>query len=324
MDQVRRDGDASGRPRARARPAASIRDRRPATRSQPGTNSEDRPHDDDGDRWHEPGERQRRRERHAGEEGAAGSAGSSAADHTTRTLDWPPMPRVSERARSNLAGRRGVRRRLHSRCAPRGLRDLTDPIDAAIIAAGASPGASRCAESAGPGHRARLDVGGDRRWRDRPAGGLAERPTTRWGGRCADDRHRRADHRDSSSAHRARQRRTSSSRSSSAVGYSFPSGHTANATIAYGVLGVLVARLPWPTAIRVAIEVVLGAIVFGVGLSRVWLGVHYPTDVVAGWLLGGAIVLIYAALTLPASPAPAEGAVDADPAARRSDRPAAG
>ena len=107
-------------------------------------------------------------------------------------------------------------------------------------------------------------------------------------------------------------------------GYSFPSGHTTNATIAYGVLGVLVARLPWPTAIRVAIEVVLGAIVFGVGLSRVWLGVHYPTDVVAGWLLGGTIVLIYAALTLPAPPEPAEGAADADPAARRSDRPAAG
>ena len=82
--------------------------------------------------------------------------------------------------------------------------------------------------------------------------------------------------------------------------------------------------LPWPTAIRVAIEVVLGVIVFAVGLSRVWLGVHYPTDVLAGWLLGGAIVLIYAALTRPVSPEPAEAAADADPAARRSDRPAAG
>jgi undecaprenyl-diphosphatase len=108
-----------------------------------------------------------------------------------------------------------------------------------------------------------------------------------------------------------------------AVGYSFPSGHTTNATVAYGVLGVLVARLPWPAALRVAIEVVLGAIIFSVGLSRVWLGVHYPTDVVAGWLLGGAIVLTYAALTLPAPPEPGEAAVDADPAARRSDRPAA-
>ena len=109
-----------------------------------------------------------------------------------------------------------------------------------------------------------------------------------------------------------------------AVGYSFPSGHATNATVAYGVLGILVARQRWPTSIRVAIEVVLGAIVFGVGLSRVWLGVHYPTDVVAGWLLGGAIVLTYAALTLPVPPEPDEAAADADPAARRSDRPAAG
>ena len=108
-----------------------------------------------------------------------------------------------------------------------------------------------------------------------------------------------------------------------AVGYSFPSGHTTNATVAYGVLGVLVARMAWPTAIRVGIEVVLGAIVFGIGLSRVWLGVHYPTDVLAGWLLGGTIVLTYAALTLPALPEPDGGAVDADPGARRSDQPAA-
>jgi undecaprenyl-diphosphatase len=109
-----------------------------------------------------------------------------------------------------------------------------------------------------------------------------------------------------------------------AVGYSFPSGHTTNATVAYGVLGVLVARMPWATAIRVAIDIVLGVIVFGVGLSRVWLGVHYPTDVLAGWLLGGAVVLTYAAVTLPAPPGPGGGAADADPAGRRSGRPAAG
>jgi undecaprenyl-diphosphatase len=109
-----------------------------------------------------------------------------------------------------------------------------------------------------------------------------------------------------------------------AVGYSFPSGHTTNATVAYGVLGVLVARLRWPTAIRVGIEVVLAVIILAVGLSRIWLGVHYPTDVVAGWLLGGAIVLTYAALTLPAPPEPAEAAADAGPAGPRSGRPAAG
>jgi undecaprenyl-diphosphatase len=108
------------------------------------------------------------------------------------------------------------------------------------------------------------------------------------------------------------------------VGYSFPSGHTANATVAYGVLAVLVSRLPMHAGIRGAIVAVLILVVFAVGLSRVWLGVHFPTDVLAGWLLGGAIVSAYAAITLPASPAPAEGSADGDPAAPRSDPPAMG
>ena len=72
------------------------------------------------------------------------------------------------------------------------------------------------------------------------------------------------------------------------------------------------------------IVVGLGALVALIGISRVWLGVHYPTDVIAGWAAGGVIVLAYAALTRRVSPEPAEGAVDADRAARRSDRPAPG
>ncbi len=108
------------------------------------------------------------------------------------------------------------------------------------------------------------------------------------------------------------------------VGYSFPSGHTANATIAYGVLAVLIGRIGLPAPVRLVAWLLLGGIVVAVGLSRVWLGVHYPSDVVGGWLLGGAFVASYAALTRPASPGSASQPAPEDQAAPRSDRPAAG
>jgi undecaprenyl-diphosphatase len=106
-------------------------------------------------------------------------------------------------------------------------------------------------------------------------------------------------------------------------GFSFPSGHALLSMVAYGVLAVVVGRSSLPTPLRVAIAAVLGALVGLVGISRVWLGVHYPTDVVAGWVAGVVVVTIYAALTRAASPAPAAEVAVADPAGPRSDPPAA-
>ena len=107
-------------------------------------------------------------------------------------------------------------------------------------------------------------------------------------------------------------------------GFSFPSGHSALGMVAYGVLAVLVGRSRLPARARAAIIFGLGVLVGLIGISRIWLGVHYPTDVLAGWTAGGVIVLVYAALTSRVSPEPAAGAVDADPAAQRSVPPAAG
>jgi membrane-associated phospholipid phosphatase len=107
-------------------------------------------------------------------------------------------------------------------------------------------------------------------------------------------------------------------------GFSFPSGHSALGMVAYGILAVLVSRSRLPRPWRTAIVVALGALVALIGISRIWLGVHYPTDVIAGWAAGGVIVLAYAAVTRQVSPEPAEEAVDVDPGAQRSDRPAAG
>jgi undecaprenyl-diphosphatase len=107
-------------------------------------------------------------------------------------------------------------------------------------------------------------------------------------------------------------------------GFSFPSGHSALGMVAYGVLAVLVSRSRLPDGVKRGVVIGLGVLVTLIGISRIWLGVHFPTDVLAGWAAGGVIVLAYAAITRRVSPEPAAAAVDADPAAPRSGRPAAG
>ena len=107
-------------------------------------------------------------------------------------------------------------------------------------------------------------------------------------------------------------------------GFSFPSGHSALGMVAWGIFAVLVWRSRLPVGLRRGIVAGIGVAIFLIGLSRVWLGVHYPTDVLAGWTAGAVIVLLFARLTRRVSPAPAAEAVRADPAAPRSDPPVAG
>ncbi len=77
-----------------------------------------------------------------------------------------------------------------------------------------------------------------------------------------------------------------------AFGKSFPSGHAMNSTVVYGSLLVL-AWGPLRTAARRAIAGVLVASLVGaIATSRVVLGVHYASDVVAGIALGSAFVLV--------------------------------
>ncbi|MGW3493028.1 phosphatase PAP2 family protein [Streptomyces sp. NPDC001020] len=72
----------------------------------------------------------------------------------------------------------------------------------------------------------------------------------------------------------------------------FPSGHAMTATVVCGLLLWLLRRYGagrtlWRTALVVAAVSVLGA-----GLTRVWLGVHWPSDVMGGWLLGALLVAL--------------------------------
>ena len=79
-------------------------------------------------------------------------------------------------------------------------------------------------------------------------------------------------------------------------GYSFPSGHTLNSTATYGLLAVIAWRSRLSLAIR-RLAVTMGFVApILVGLSRIALGAHWPTDVLAGWLAGIAFVALGAVL----------------------------
>jgi membrane-associated phospholipid phosphatase len=73
---------------------------------------------------------------------------------------------------------------------------------------------------------------------------------------------------------------------------SFPSHHALFSTVAFGLLALVVWRSRLPRAARLAAVAVAIALPLLVGLSRVALADHYPSDVFAGWLAGLAFVAL--------------------------------
>ena len=73
---------------------------------------------------------------------------------------------------------------------------------------------------------------------------------------------------------------------------SFPSGHSMMAAVVYLTLGALLARTQVGRRVKIYVLAVAVLLTMLVGVSRVYLGVHWPSDVLAGWALGGMWALI--------------------------------
>lgn len=76
--------------------------------------------------------------------------------------------------------------------------------------------------------------------------------------------------------------------------YSFPSGHAASSVVVFGLLAYIAYHLlPQPFGGIVAGLLIL--LILLIGISRIYLGAHYPSDVLAGWLVGsiGLAIIIW-------------------------------
>ena len=66
--------------------------------------------------------------------------------------------------------------------------------------------------------------------------------------------------------------------------YSFPSGHSLFALTLYGLIAYMILDRRTPGTKRFLVVLIAAAITLGIGISRIYLGVHWPTDVLAGYL----------------------------------------
>lgn len=77
-----------------------------------------------------------------------------------------------------------------------------------------------------------------------------------------------------------------------AEGFAFPSGHSAQAVATYAVLAWLVAHLAATRTMRIAAWLTGAVIIVLIGLSRLYLGVHWLSDVIGGYIIGAAWAVV--------------------------------
>lgn len=75
-------------------------------------------------------------------------------------------------------------------------------------------------------------------------------------------------------------------------GYSYPSGHSMIAICVYGLMIYFINKKIKNKTIKIALSSVLTLLILIIGISRIYVGVHYPSDVLGGYLLSLAILIL--------------------------------
>ena len=75
-------------------------------------------------------------------------------------------------------------------------------------------------------------------------------------------------------------------------GFSYPSGHSMIAICVYGIMIYLINKNIKNKKIKIMLSILLTILILTIGISRIYVGVHYPSDVLGGFLLSGTILIL--------------------------------
>lgn len=77
------------------------------------------------------------------------------------------------------------------------------------------------------------------------------------------------------------------------TGFSFPSGHSMVNTAFYGLLIYLIIKNVKNKKLKYALSILISILILAIGFSRIYLGVHYTSDVLAGFLISVAYLIVF-------------------------------